>query len=154
MGRLTKAGMELIGMDELDRVLRDLPKKVSKNVQRKAVRAGTSVLLKATRRNVRAIGKVTGTLLKSLTKKVKTYSRTSTVAGIVGPRARAAPHAHLVEYGTDPRYHKSGKSVGRMPILAPFRRAFYSTAPEVKRVMRKKLAEGIKQEALKLRRAG
>ncbi|MFV1530610.1 hypothetical protein [Phaeobacter sp. JH209A] len=27
----------------------------------------------------------------------------------------AAPHAHLLEWGTEPRYHKSGKYVGAVP---------------------------------------
>lgn len=39
----------------------------------------------------------------------------------VGPRAKAAPHAHWVEFGTGPRFHKSGRYVGVMPA-DPFMR--------------------------------
>ncbi len=166
------AGMEMIGFDELDKMFRNLPAKVTKNVQRKAVRAGASVLLKEYRRNVKKLGKVTGTLRRSLAKKVKTYRRTATVVGIIGPKSRAAPHAHLVEFGTKPRYRgkkRKGERMrrvfravriggrwgytGSMPAFAPLRRAFYSTLSKVKHTMRKKLADGIKAEALKLRKA-
>lgn len=34
-----------------------------------------------------------------------------------------SPHAHLIEYGTGPRYHKSGKHVGRGPAIPFFRQA-------------------------------
>jgi HK97 gp10 family phage protein len=33
----------------------------------------------------------------------------------VGIRPKKAPHAHLIEYGTSERFHKSGKSVGKIP---------------------------------------
>lgn len=39
-----------------------------------------------------------------------------------------APHAHLVEFGTAPRFHKSGKSVGRMPANPFVRPAWDGTA--------------------------
>lgn len=37
------------------------------------------------------------------------------VTADIGPNKRRAPHAHLVEFGTGPRFHKSGKYVGVMP---------------------------------------
>lgn len=39
----------------------------------------------------------------------------------VGPRENAAPHAYWVEYGSGPRFHRSGKYVGVMPA-EPFMR--------------------------------
>lgn len=44
----------------------------------------------------------------------KANPRQYRVSADIGP-ARYARHAHLVEFGTGPRYHKSGKFVGVMP---------------------------------------
>lgn len=41
--------------------------------------------------------------------------------------AVTAPHAHLVEFGTAERFHKSGKSVGAMPANPFVRRAWDGT---------------------------
>lgn len=43
----------------------------------------------------------------------------------IGP-SKEAPHAHLVEFGTVPRFHKSGKFVGSMPP-DPFVRPAWDT---------------------------
>lgn len=43
--------------------------------------------------------------------------------GALGGRG-GAPQAHLVEFGTGPRYHESGKYVGEMPAQ-PFMRPAY-----------------------------
>lgn len=40
----------------------------------------------------------------------------------------AAPHGHLAEFGTGPRYHKSGKYVGQMPATPFIRPAFDAEA--------------------------
>ncbi len=45
-----------------------------------------------------------------------------------------APHAHLVEFGTGPRWHESGKYVGQMPAK-PFMRPAFDA--EVKPYIRK-----------------
>lgn len=45
----------------------------------------------------------------------------TTVTMFVGA-TRSAPHAHLLEWGTEPRFHESGKFVGAVapaPMLAP-----------------------------------
>ena len=42
---------------------------------------------------------------------------------MVGVNYNKAPHAHLVEFGTGPRYHASGKYVGQMPAQPFFRRS-------------------------------
>jgi hypothetical protein len=43
---------------------------------------------------------------------------------VVGLVKSDAPHSHLVEFGSNWRYHKNGKFVGKMPELAPLRKAF------------------------------
>lgn len=51
--------------------------------------------------------------------------------GIDGERPGYAPYAHLNEWGTGPRYHKSGKYVGEMPAKPFMRPAFDATARAV-----------------------
>ena len=38
-----------------------------------------------------------------------------------------APHAHIVEFGTEPRFHSSGKFVGQMPAYPMLRPAWNAT---------------------------
>lgn len=144
------ASMNLIGMKALDRLLAELPDKVSRKVQRKAVMAGSTIVRKAYRRNLKTlVGKVTGTLRRSPGRRIRSYKRTNTVVAIVGPFSGRARHAHLIEYGTKgkERFTKAGKSTGIMPAFAPLRKAWDSSLPKVKAVMRKKLSEELKKEA-------
>lgn len=49
-------------------------------------------------------------------------SKVSMYVGPVDAFGRGAPHAHLIEFGTGPRYHKSGKYVGAVmpePFMRP-----------------------------------
>lgn len=145
------AKMEVIGLKALDKLLDDLPPKVSRVVQRKVVTAMSTPVLKAYRRNVKTlVGKKTGRLARAPARKIKTYARTQSVVGIIGPRSKAAPHAHLVEFGTGPRITKTGKATGRMPAYAPLRKAYDMNAPSLKRIAHRKMAEAIKTEAKKL----
>jgi len=57
------------------------------------------------------VGK-TGNLRKSI--KAKYFFKDGPAATVM-PRAKQAPHRHLVAYGTGPRAQKSGKSTGVMP---------------------------------------
>lgn len=56
-----------------------------------------------------------------------------------------APHAHLVEFGTGPRYHKSGKYVGIMPPDPFLRPAWDANKDKVLAT----LSEAIKEEIAK-----
>lgn len=145
------AKMEITGFDELNRILDKLPEKVANVVQKKAVRAGSTPVLKEYRRNVRAIGVVSGRFRVSPARKIKMYPRTSTAVAIVGPRSRDAPHAGFIEFGTVGRRHKNGKWVGRMPALAPLRRAWEATRETAKQRVIAVLHEGVIEEAKKLR---
>lgn len=153
------AKMEMIGFKALDKLLSDLPPKVSRLVQRKVVTAMSTPVLKAYRRNVKSlVGKVTGRLAQAPARKIKTYPRTQSVVGIVGPklkvggRQKVAPHAHLVEFGTKPRSTKAGKKTGSMPAFSPLRKAYDTNLPSLKRIAQRKMAESIKAEAAKLAR--
>lgn len=56
-----------------------------------------------------------------------------------------APHAHLVEFGTGPRYHKSGRYVGIMPPDPFLRPAWDANKDEVLA----KLAQFVREEIAK-----
>ncbi len=53
----------------------------------------------------------TGNLKKSI--KAKYFWKLGPAATVM-PRAKTAPHRHLVQYGTVERSHESGKSTGKM----------------------------------------
>ena len=82
-----------------------LDKKIRRTIIRKAVRAGGAPLVKAVRSNAPVDKKV---LRKSVTQKVKAYSRTGVVMAIVGAKRQKdaatgrnpANYLHLVERGT------------------------------------------------------
>ncbi len=52
--------------------------------------------------------------------KIKRRTRKGTVSSIV---RTSAPHSGLVEFGSQDRYLKSGKYVGKMPALGPMKKA-------------------------------
>lgn len=58
-----------------------------------------------------------------------------------------APHAHLVEFGTNERHHKSGKSVGRMPAHPFIRPAWDGTSMEALGTIRTTLASEVARAA-------
>jgi HK97 gp10 family phage protein len=99
--------MRLDGDERLNRALKQLPEKVQKRVQRKAVNAALAPIRKAMRANA---PRVTQTLKKSIRSKVVTYRQaTFGIAGaankvivVRGRKYNAANYAHLVEYGTRP----------------------------------------------------
>lgn len=153
--------MNIVGLEALDKLLIALPVKVSRKVQRKGTTAASTVMRKAYRLTLRqATKKLTGRLWASPARKFKYYRRTDTDVAIVGPQysrkkkgQRAAPHAHLIEFGTKMRQHKSGKSTGRIPVpaIGPLRKAWDQSLPKMRVVMRKKIAEGLKKEVKGLR---
>lgn len=117
------------------RLTKQLGPKLAKKVLRKGVNASATPVLKAARRNA-PVGE--GTLKKSLSKRTRSYP--AAVATIVGPKSKAAPHAHLIEFGTA---HSRAR-----PFL---RRAIDENEQAVRAVLVKKLREGLDREAKKLR---
>ena len=94
------------GLAELDRMLKDLPVKIEKNVIRGALRAGQKQMLDAARANLDRNGSVrTGELRKSIRvrfqKRSEKYGwiRSYLIAG-----NKKAWYAHLIEYGTASYY--------------------------------------------------
>ncbi len=91
---------------------------------------GARVILAEARR--RAPRGPTGNLIRSIkAKKGRRRGRLFSIAFCAVDR-KIAPHAHLVEYGTGPRYQKRPKKyVGEMPAKPFFRPAVEATKAEV-----------------------
>lgn len=152
--------VNLTGIKELDRALRKLGPAVEKRVQSQALRAGArpiirqakSLLMMGARRprkGKRGKGFHTGNLYRSMA--VKTIRGMGGWAAIIGPKWPGGVHGHLVEFGTKPRYHKSGKFVGAMPARPFLRPAFDMALPEAKRRIREVVEKGIAREARRAR---
>jgi HK97 gp10 family phage protein len=74
----------------------------------------------------------TGKLYRAI--KPKQFDKNGPAATVL---PRKAPHRHLAEYGTQPRRHKSGKSVGSMPARPFMKPAADSERPNYEREVRK-----------------
>ncbi len=151
---------ELFGDKELENALAELPKSVAKPVL-------TSILMEAAQPIV-AVAKVLappddpdtkGSLKEgisaatSLTKRQRSFSAKNGVTVFIGPSNRnpAFRVGHLNEFGTGPRYHKSGKYVGVMPAKPFMRPAWDSTKDRALQIIRQKAWEKILAAAKKLR---
>jgi HK97 gp10 family phage protein len=148
---MPKAGMTLLGAKELERTFRTLGERVQRKVTRQAVNAAATPVVKAAKAKA---PQESGTLKKSLGKKVRTYKQTGTVTAIVGPRTdvegehdgkvrKPKFYAHLVEGG---HIDESGNHVPAKPFLRP---AFDETQGQALGVMADKLAAGVVKEAKK-----
>lgn len=145
---MAKSGATITGEKALQKLLKKLPDKVTRKVTRQAINAAANPVLKAARANV-PTGE--GVLKSSLAKKVKTYTKSQSIIAIIGPKLHAAPHAHLVEKGTDDRHHKTGKSTGRMPASHFLQKALDENQTASISTMKTKLGKGIEKEAAKLK---
>ena len=143
--------MELIGDKQLEKLFRTLGDRVQRKVTRQAVNAAATPGVKAAKAKVPS---ESGTLKKSLGKKVKTYKNTGTVAAIIGPRTdvegefngevrKPKFYAHLVENG---HVDENGNHVPAQSFLRP---AMDETQDQALDVMKDKLAAGVVKEAMK-----
>lgn len=142
---------ELMGADELKHLMRKLPPRVHRKVTRAAISAGLTPMLRAMRKEVPVDD---GVLKASLGRKVKAYDKSLSVVGLAGPKKNAAPHAHLVEYGTAPRYDADGNYSGVMPPNPFVRKAREEQTYPASVAVNRKMAEGVHREAAKLARGG
>lgn len=102
---------------DIDNQFREIVKTSSKNIASNA------------KSNVNS---VTGTTKQGIKPK---YFRKGGPAATVLPRK--VPHRHLTEYGTKPRVHKSGKSVGSARARPYMKPAADKEAPSYERLVRK-----------------
>lgn len=148
----------ITGDAELERTLAALgDDKAADRVAKSAIGAGLTVLRKA----IRAAAPVgpTGNLKASIGRRLeRATSRRRSVgkAGInVGKQSSRskekvnAPHSHLVALGTKQRFHKSGKSVGRMTPNPFVRLATVASTAAVSQAMHTRAAKALERERLK-----
>lgn len=111
--------LALQGVADLDKVLQELAKTTAKRTARKAMEDALSPVEDAAR-EMAPVGP-TGNLRRGVTISHRLTRSQARGAERDGPDVvnmyvgSDAPHAHLVEFGTGPRHHKSGKFVGAMP---------------------------------------
>lgn len=151
---MTQTVMRLEGDKALIRALGKLNDSTQRKIVKSAVTRGSQPWVKAARQEAPS-GPDDGKsdkkkLKKGIGKKVKKYPSGAIVA-IVG-NVLEAFHAHLVEFGTTFRFHKSGKYVGVMPANPFMRRAYDRTKREVVRKTEQFAWKGIEKEAAKLGR--
>ena len=153
------ATIKIEGARELDRALSELAKRVRNKIAKKAIRAASTPMMKAMRRNAPKRSKQgsqtkkrPGVLKRSIARKLWRSKRTGNHVAIIGPRSKAAPHAWLVENGTAPRVQTStGRFTGSMPPNAFMRKAFDANRRGAVNIMVRHLRIGIETETRKIR---
>lgn len=95
--------INLTGDMQLQRALKRLDRRAEKNAVKRAVRREATRVRRVLKAHT-PVG-LTGRLRRSVTKREKVYGSAFVV--VVGPDYGIAPHAHLVEEGTQPRYRHS-----------------------------------------------
>jgi len=166
------------GFADLEKTLHALAgEKLARKMTRKAISQATKPMMMAMKRGVpnatgphtvKGKGKVYKRLRRSIGRKFKYYKRSKTTVGVVGPRLGKwmGYHAHLVEYGTAPRYRNPkeagtskvaaklakrlgvrGGYTGVMPPHPFIRPAFIQHRYEALSMIRRNLAEAINQVA-------
>ncbi|WP_315900704.1 hypothetical protein [Mameliella alba] len=121
--------MKVEGFREIERALADLPRGTAKSVVRRAMKKELTPI--ANMANALWPGsdddvfRISPKVSRSQKGDSKALTGASIVNMFVGANkapAVGAPHAHLIEFGTGPRSHESGKFVGAVspqPMLQP-----------------------------------
>jgi HK97 gp10 family phage protein len=135
-----------VDFSEIDAMLSELPKAMGKTVVRNALKKAAKPIKDA------AAEGAPGGIKKSMKiddkrggKRVKSKKA---VYMFVGP---TEPHAHLVEFGTGPRYHKSGKYVGKMPPNPFMRKAWDSMKDRAFEILKEELSNELMKAAKRLK---
>lgn len=123
--------VEIEGMDELIKAAKELGEEMLDELENGAESAAQEIAKEA---NSRApIGQNRKLRGSFITKRLPRRQGLP-AAVMVGNDYNRAPHAHLVEFGTGPRYHAgTGKYVGQMPANPFFRDSVESKRRDVKR---------------------
>lgn len=161
------ADIRVEGDRKLIKKLKTFPAKIQKRVMRPAVTKAATPVVKAARKfapkgkGLKPDGSKREHLRKTITKtKAKVYKNGAVVVTL-GPRFRAAPHAHLVDLGTQAHDITLTKPWGKVPagtvIKHPgakpvnyMKQAVETTGDAAQSAMEKAIAKGIEKEAAKL----
>jgi HK97 gp10 family phage protein len=131
MAKMFDIDMKLDGAKELEAALRALPGTLAKGVlQRALVKAARPMVDDAKSRVRRRTGRLASKINVSTQLSRRQKRGRAREKGLAEAFVGASParHAHLVELGSGPRHHKSGKYVGQMPASPFLRPAFEANA--------------------------
>lgn len=133
-----------VDYSEIDKMLAELPRAMSKAVVRNALKKAAKPIKDEA--SARAPGNI-GSTMKIDTKRLgRRRARGALV--FVGP---TEPHAHFVEFGTAPRYHANGKYVGEMPPNPFMRPAWDAMKGRSLEILRKEIENELMKAAKRLR---
>ena len=141
-----RATMSLKGVSDLSKKLEGIAPIVSRKILAKSLRAAANVVKPQA---VAMAPRNTGVLRASI--KVRASSRQQRDKAYVFIQTKAgdykgkAFYGAFQEYGTNVRYHESGKGVGRVGSQSYFRDAFDMKEAEAHRVLRDTLASEIER---------
>lgn len=150
---------QIEGLKDLERMLEQLSKSMGKTVLRNALKKAGQPIADAATANVARID--TGALRDSMavstklkrSQKAGGYRDRTAVNVFVGPEAKRAPHAHLVEFGTGPRFQKkTGRYTGQMPAAPFMRPAFDATKEKALDIFIKEAAAELLKSVKRLRK--
>ena len=123
------ASFKVGGLGQMQANLESLKASTAKAVVRRALKKVLNPVAERADASMFTIA-VTSKLTARQRSEVRGDFKRSVVSMFVGPvdeDGQGAPHAHLVEFGTGPRFHKSGKYVGAV-MPEPFMRPAWDAA--------------------------
>ena len=139
------ASMKISGFREIDALLQSMPRQIASQGVTSGLRRALQPVATAAR--AYAPGSLSERIRIAPTIKAGQQPQSLAKPG-KGRRVMyvgaTAPHAHLVEFGTGPRYHKGGKFVGIMPPDPFLRPAWDANKDEVLANLAETIREAIK----------
>ncbi len=121
-----KLSMKVDGWRDIERALADLPRSTAKSVTRRVLKKVLDPVRDAADAYTGEFAIAVGTRLSPRQRGMARGDFAGAVVSMyVGPTQEDgshAPHAHLIEFGTGPRYWKSGKFTGHVtpkPFMRP-----------------------------------
>jgi HK97 gp10 family phage protein len=150
--------MTLTGAKELEAALRELPKRIGKATITRALKKAAAPIeadaqLRASETKA-ALGERGVSISTKLSRRQKRGKRVdkNTVELYIGAHSARRGLAHLIEFGTGMRRHKSGKSTGRMAARPFMRPAWDANKGRLLEVISDELWIEIKKTAERLAR--
>lgn len=142
---------QLGGVEELLNAFDELPKAVGKAVLVDVCARAAKPIVEAAKLLAPEDPEHPGSLKQSIG--IRRWRGKKWSGVIIGPQWPAGAHGHLVEFGTGPRYLRSGKYVGRMPMKPFMRPAWDANKDRALEIMRTEIWDALAKAAAKLAKA-
>lgn len=137
-----KTHVRIEGMDEVQKAMQQAARRMEHQNIEPILRNGAEVMAQAARSAVPR--GPTGNLASAII--VKRQGNDDPPVYLAAVDRRRAPHAHLVEFGTGPRYHATtGKYVGHMPPQPFWRPSWDSVRGIIEGMLRNGIAQRVKR---------